>query len=124
MKILKYAVIASVLLSGSAFAKASPAIDGNSMYKGYKLYDRGFEHLNNSDYVKAMIYMSFVAGVAGTMFNSGVICSAPDITIGQEADIVGNYLREHPAERTKEPPAVLAMYALIKELPCPKADKG
>ncbi|WP_367299226.1 Rap1a/Tai family immunity protein [Hafnia alvei] len=103
----------------SSFANSNLSIDGNSLYKGYQLYERGFDYLNNADYQKALMYMTYVAGVAGTLSTIEVICNK-NITIGQEADIVGIYLREHPKERTDLSPAQLTMVALVSEIPCPK----
>ncbi|MDU4237843.1 MAG: Rap1a/Tai family immunity protein [Citrobacter freundii] len=85
----------------------------------YQLYEKGFDYLNVRDEQTAVMYMSFVAGVAGTLSKENIICNE-SITIGQEADIVGNYLKTHPKERTKYSPSELAMIALGKELACSK----
>lgn len=112
-------VVLLLCLSTSALAKSTLNIDGNSLYHGYQLYERGFDYLNVQDEQIAVMYMSFVAGVAGTLSQENVICGE-SITIGQEADIVGNYLQTHPKERTKYSPSELAMIALGKELACNK----
>ncbi|MDM2769640.1 hypothetical protein OGY71_16180 [Citrobacter sp. Cpo109] len=112
-------VVLLFCLSTSALAKSTLNIDGNSLYHGYQLYEKGFDYLNVQDEQIAVMYMSFVAGVAGTLSQENIICGE-SITIGQEADIVGNYLQTHSKERTKYTPSALAMIALGKELSCSK----
>lgn len=117
--ISKIAILVVLLLcfSTSALAKSAINIDGNSLYHGYQLYEKGFDYLNVQDEQTAVMYMSFVAGVAGALSQENIICGE-SVTIGQEADIVGNYLQTHPKERTKYTPSALAMIALGKELTC------
>lgn len=119
--ISKIAILVVLLLcfSTSALAKSAINIDGNSLYHGYQLYEKGFDYLNVQDEQTAVMYMSFVAGVAGALSQENIICGE-SVTIGQEADIVGNYLQTHPKERTKYTPSALAMIALGKELACSK----
>ncbi|WP_393949183.1 Rap1a/Tai family immunity protein [Kluyvera intermedia] len=105
--------------SAPALAKSTLNIDGNTLYHGYQLFERGFDYLNVQDEQTAVMYMSFVAGVAGTLSQENIICNG-SVTIGQKADIVGNYLQSHPKERTKYNPSELAMIALSQELPCSK----
>lgn len=114
-----YPAILLLCFSAPALAKSALNIDGNSLYHGYQLYEKGFDYLNVQDEQTAVMYMSFVAGVAGTLSQENIVCNG-SVTIGQEADIVGNYLQSHPKERTKYNPSVLAMIALSQELPCSK----
>lgn len=112
-------VVLLLCFSTSALAKSTLNIDGNSLYHGYQLYEKGFDYLSVQDEQTAVMYMSFVAGVAGALSQENIICGE-SVTIGQEADIVGNYLQTHPKERTKYTPSALAMIALGKELSCSK----
>ncbi|HFT7640948.1 TPA: hypothetical protein ACGR4I_001252 [Citrobacter freundii] len=112
-------VLLLLFFSTPVLAKSTLNIDGNSLYHGYQLYEKGFDYLNVRDEQTAVMYMSFVAGVAGTLSKENIIYNE-SITIGQEADIVGNYLQTHPKERTKYSPSELAMIALGKELACNK----
>lgn len=114
-----YPVMLLLCFSTPALAKSTLNIDGNSLYHGYQLYEKGFDYLNVQDEQTAVMYMSFVAGVAGTLSQENIICNG-SVTIGQEADIVGNYLQTHPKERTKYNPSTLTMIALGKELSCSK----
>jgi hypothetical protein len=116
-------VVLLLYFSTSALAKATLNIDGNSLYHGYQLYEKGFDYLSVQDEQTAVMYMSFVAGVAGALSQENIICGE-SVTIGQEADIVGNYLQTHPKERTKYTPSALAMIALGKELSCSKKNNS
>ncbi|MBB8025763.1 hypothetical protein HEL23_008310 [Escherichia coli] len=116
-----YPLITLFFFSSTLYAKSNLQINGNTLYHGYQLYERGFDYLNVKDEETAVMYMSFVAGVGvgGTLSAEHIICNA-NITIGQEADIVGNYLQIHPKERTQYTPSELAIFALGKELSCNK----
>lgn len=60
-------VLLLLCFSTPVLAKSTLNIDGNSLYHGYQLYEKGFDYLNVRDEQTAVMYMSFVAGVAGTL---------------------------------------------------------
>lgn len=67
-------VVLLLCFSTSALAKATLNIDGNSLYHGYQLYEKGFDYLSVQDEQTAVMYMSFVAGVAGALSQENIIC--------------------------------------------------
>lgn len=53
-------VVLLFCLSTSALAKSTLNIDGNSLYHGYQLYEKGFDYLNVRDEQTAVMYMSLL----------------------------------------------------------------
>ena len=59
----------------------------------------------------------YIAGVSDVLNSQGRICTPKTVTIHQTVDVILNYLREHPAQRSMAAP-VLTRTALGQAFPC------
>jgi hypothetical protein len=79
-------------------AKQSLAIDGNQLQEYANSYDRTISgNATPTDYQKGGLFMGYVMGVVDA--RHGILCPPENVTVGQIAAIVRNYLRDHPEER-------------------------
>jgi hypothetical protein len=102
-----------MLLTGSRAAEAQ-FYSGNDLH-GYCSVDRG-----NLHYAQYMgICQGFVAGVVDSSLRplSFRVCVPAGVTLQQTADVVTNYLRDHPEERHYTAQS-LVVFALQQAWPC------
>lgn len=66
---------------------------------------------------------AYIAGVSDVLNTQGTICTPKDVTVHQTVDIILNYLREHPAQRSMAAP-LLTRAALGRAFPCNRASFG
>ena len=59
----------------------------------------------------------YIAGVSDVLNSQGTICTPKDVTVHRTVDVILNYLREHPAQRSMAAP-VLTGAALRQAFPC------
>jgi hypothetical protein len=64
---------------------------------------------------------AYIAGVSDVLNSQGTICTAKDVTIHQTVDVILNYLREHPVQRSMAAP-LLTGAARSRAFPCKRAD--
>jgi Rap1a immunity proteins len=59
----------------------------------------------------------YIAGVSDVLNSQGTICTPKEVTLHQTVDVILNYVREHPEQRSMAAP-VLTRAALGQAFPC------
>jgi hypothetical protein len=88
-------------------------VTGNELYERYQIAPDG----------TCLAYIEGVSDAVANMQSSGaispIICAGPDVTAGQERDVVVKFVQDHPADRDESASSITAM-ALHEAFPCLK----
>lgn len=92
---IKKSLIAIALLASSF---AASAVTGNEVMKDWYSYKQATENPNLPVAVGAGYYIGFITGVSGILPTK---CVPKNVTYGQVAAVVGQYMEKHPGELDK-----------------------
>lgn len=111
-------MLIALLFSTSICFAEEHVSDGNELYSEYKKYS---QPISADTVYESAHYMGYVQGVSdateGTLF-----CLPVGVKFGQIADIVGQYLEQHPEVRHQNKLQNVTA-ALRKAFPCAKAKR-
>lgn len=98
----------------SCISFSSYAVDGNKLYE----YGREYINDNSTNYVNKGIYMGYIMGYLDNYSGKyDSLCISKNVLYGQIAEVVFNYLKNHPEYREQEA-TLLITAAIQSSWPC------
>jgi hypothetical protein len=118
--VLKYLVVAGLLLTAQVVKADMPAVSGHDLLLGCPYFLNGKYH-NIDEAIGGATCSALVAGIAYVW--TANVCQPQGITVGQQVRIVLKYLSENPKELHKLAQEII-FEALKQAWPCEKSLKS
>jgi hypothetical protein len=113
-------ILVALLIAFLCSAANAQFVEGTQLHEWILANDRlDNGGKNQVDFINSSTVMFYIAGIAESYRNLGILCLPNGVSIGQMTSVVGKYLKEHP-ERWNERANILVISALTNAFPCKK----